>query len=245
MFNAAIREQLQGMDIASRYADITTSFNSIREDSQQMVEWMADGKLDFKERMSMNWMKLRRRSVPDRFNSIRDTYLTVAKSANDQISRENTILEAYHDFRMALKTAEVDAQGVLKVADQALNACKTKLQECSTAVEGYTGTDAAERSKLELSRDEALRAVQDEDKSYQIVKDIADDLKTSYNAAELVFARLQQTHTVKERLYQRSVTFFATNEVVFSGLAATFTAIGGLSEATDDGSYQEGRESRP
>ncbi|MGV3654043.1 MAG: merozoite surface protein 3b, partial [Noviherbaspirillum sp.] len=80
---------------------------------------------------------------------------------------------------------------------------------------------------------EALRTVQDEDKSYQIVKDIADDLKTAYNTAELVFARLQQTHAVKERLYQRAVTFFSTNEVVFTGLSASFTSMAGLSEATN------------
>lgn len=233
VFNAAIRDQLQGMDISTRYADIANSFSSIREDSQKMVEWMADGKMDLQERMAMAWMRMRRGSLPDRFNAIRDTYLDVAKSANDQISRENLILEAYRDFRMALKASEVDAQELLKIAEESLSAKKTELEAASTAVEQYTGSDGAEKARLEMTRDEALRSLQDEDKSFQVVKDIADDLKTSYSAAELVFARLQQTHVVKERLYQRSVTFFATNEVVFTGLAASFTASSGLSEATN------------
>lgn len=229
-FNAAVREQIQGMDISTRYADITNSFNSVREDAEKMSGWIADGRLDFQERIQLGWMKMRRGSIPDRFNDIRSSYLEVAKAANDQIQREDAILEAYRDFRMALKTAEVDAQQVLAVATAALERRKTELDAASKATENVA--DDVARARLELARDEAVRAVQDEDKSYQIVKDIADDLKTSYNTAELVFARLQQTHTLKERIYQRAVTFFSTNEVVFTGLAASFTAMAGLSETT-------------
>jgi hypothetical protein len=231
-FNAAIRDQIQGMDISTRYADISTSFNSIRDDAQQMAEWMADGKLEFQEKIRLAWMKVQRGSVPDRFNEIRNTYLEVAKAANDQIARENTILEAYGDFRMALKDSEVLAQELLLLATSSVEDRKAALQAASTAVEQFVGSNPADRTKLELARDEAVRAVQEEDKSYQIVKDVADDLKTSCNTADLVFARLQQTHSVKERLYQRAITFFSTNEVVFTGLAASFTAMAGLAEAT-------------
>lgn len=231
-FNAAIRDQIQGMEISTRYAAITESFNSIREDAQQMAVWMEDGKLDFSERIQYAWMKMRRGSIPDRFNTIRDEFLSVAKSANDQIGREGIILESYQDFRMALKDGEIAAQEVLKTAQIELDNSKKALSEATAAVEGYAGTDEAERARLEMTRDEAVRALQNEDKAYQIVKDIADDLKTAYNTAELVFARIQQTHTVKERLYQRSITFFSTNEVVFTGLAASFTQSAGLVEAT-------------
>lgn len=232
-FNAAVRDQIQGMEIATRFSDITAAFESIRNDAQQMAEWMADGKIDMKERIQLGWMKMRRGSIPDRFADIRNTYLSVSKSASDQLDRENLILESYRDFRLALKEAEIDAQEVLKIASAALETRKATLQAATAAVESYAGQDAAERSKLELTRDEALRALQNEDKAAQTVKDIADDLKTSYNTAELVFARLQQTHDVKDRLYQRSVTFFSTNEVVFTGLSASFTSMAGLGEATN------------
>lgn len=234
-FNAVVREQIDGMQIATRYADITTRFDSIRDDAQKMVSWMDDGRLDLNEKLQMAWMKVRRGSVPDRFTDIRDSYLDVARSARDQIDREALILEAYRDFRMALKAAEVDAQKLLLIADATVAAKKTNLDDASKAVtpEATANMDAAQRSELELKRDEALRALQDEDRVFQLVKNLADDLKTGYNTAELVFARLQQTHDVKERLYQRSVSFFATNEVVFTGLAASFTAMSGLGEATN------------
>ncbi|AZD06962.1 hypothetical protein C4K26_1544 [Pseudomonas chlororaphis] len=231
VFNASVRDKLQSMDISTRYADIAASFDSIQADAQQMMEWMADGKLQFSERIQLAWLNMRRGSIPDRFEDIRKSYLAVAKSANEQIQLETLILEAYQDYRLAMKTAEVDACEVQKVAQVQLDAGRKTLADAGAALE-VAELEAAERVKLELARDVALRNLQDEDKRYQIITDIADQLKAAYNAAELVFARLSQYHSVKERLYQRAVSFFATNEIVLSGLAAGFTSSGGLAEVT-------------
>ncbi|WP_162094605.1 merozoite surface protein 3b [Pseudomonas chlororaphis] len=231
VFNASVRDKLQSMDISTRYADIAASFDSIQADAQQMMEWMADGKLQFSERIQLAWLNMRRGSIPDRFEDIRKNYLAVAKSANEQIQLETLILEAYQDYRLAMKTAEVDACEVQKVAQAQLDAGRKTLADAGTALE-VAELEAAERVKLELARDVALHNLQDEDKRYQIITDIADQLKAGYNAAELVFARLSQYHSVKERLYQRAVSFFATNEIVLTGLAAGFTSSGGLAEVT-------------
>lgn len=231
VFNASVRDKLQSMDISTRYADIAASFDSIQADAQQMMEWMADGKLQFSERIQLAWLNMRRGSIPDRFEDIRKNYLAVAKSANEQIQLETLILEAYQDYRLAMKTAEVDACEVQKVAQAQLDAGRKTLADAGAALE-VAELEATERVKLELARDVALRNLQDEDKRYQIITDIADQLKAGYNAAELVFARLSQYHSVKERLYQRAVSFFATNEIVLTGLAAGFTSSGGLAEVT-------------
>lgn len=231
-FNSIVREQIAGMDISSRFMDITQSFTSIREDAAAMAGWMDDGRLDTGEKLKLSWMNLRRGSIPSRFNEIRDNYLQVCKSANDQIARETVILEAYLDFRMAMKAAEVDAQQVLALATQAVEQRTRALDDANTQVSAAQSLPAAERSALELRRDEAVRALQDEDKRYQIVKDIADDLKVGYNTAEVVFARINQVHVIKERQYQRMVSFFSTNEVVLTGLAVSFTSNSGLAEAT-------------
>jgi hypothetical protein len=230
VFNAAVRDKLQGMDISTRYADIASSFDSIRTDAEQMMEWMADGKLQFSERIQLAWLNVRRGSIPDRFESIREHYLAVAKSANEQIQLETLILEAYQDYRLAMKSAEVDASEVQKIAQAQMDAGRKALADASAALE-VAGL-AADQAKLELERDVALRNLQDEDKRFQIITDIADQLKAAYGAAELVFARLNQYHAVKERLYQRAVSFFATNEIVLTGLAAGFTSSGGLAETT-------------
>ena len=45
-------------------------------------------------------------------------------------------------------------------------------------------------------------------------------------------ARLMQTTDVKERVYSQAVTFFGTNETVFTALNASFTSLQGLHEGT-------------
>lgn len=231
-FNSMVREQIEGMDISTRFMDITQSFTSIREDAAAMAGWMDDGRLDAMEKIKLTWMNVRRGSIPSRFADIRENYLQVCKSANDQIARESVILESYMDFRMAMKAAEVEAQQVLAIAGEALQQRTQALNEANAQVAAAEGAEPAARAALELSRDEAVRALQDEDKRYQIIKDIADDLKVGYNTAEMVFARINQVHVIKERQYQRMVSFFSTNEVVLTGLAVSFTANSGLAEAT-------------
>ncbi|WP_447735503.1 merozoite surface protein 3b [Pseudomonas shirazensis] len=232
LFNQTVREQIAGMDISDRYMNVTDSFTSIREDAAAMASWMDDGRLDTLERLKMGWMHMVRGSIPSRFEDIRKHYLDVSAAASDQISRESQILESYTDFRLAMKTAEVDAQEVLTLAAKSLQQRTEALDAANVSVTAAEGAEPARRAALELSRDEAVRALQDEDKRYQIIKDIADDLRVGYNTAEMVFARISQVHVVKERQYQRMVSFFATNEVVLTSLAVSFTANKGMAEAT-------------
>src|SRR6185503_11001716 len=115
----------------------------------------------------------------------------------------------------------------------ALTVAKEKLNQAADAVGNFAGTDPAERAKLELVRDEVLRQTQDEDKRYQISKDISDNLTISYSTSEVIMARLMQTTNAKERVYQQSVSFFSTNETVFTALSASFTGLFGLHESTE------------
>lgn len=231
-FNNMVREQIEGMDVSTQFMDITGSFTSIREDAAAMASWMDDGRLDTMERLKLTWMNMRRGSIPSRFEDIRKHYLEACKAANEQIARENAILEAYMDFRLAMKTAEVSAQEVLAVAQESLARRSQELEAANRAVSSTEELPAAERAALELKRDVAVRELQNEDKRFQIIKDIADDLRVGYNTAEMVFARISQVHIVKERQYQRMMSFFSTNEIVLTSLAVSFTASQGMAEAT-------------
>src|SRR5262249_31386152 len=159
-----------------RYEGITTAFNSIRDDAKGMVEQYADGKLSTMERVSNVWMKMTRGDIAHRFGKIKQLYLDVQKDSKVQIDKEHTILEAYADFRGAMKQSEVMALDVLKTAEAKLEAAKKVVTDAAAAVAGYSGTDAAARADLELKRDEALRALQAEEKRYQISKDLSDNI---------------------------------------------------------------------
>ena len=232
LFNDIVREQVQAMEIGERYEEITSAFNSIRDDAKSMVDQVEDGRLDTFERMGNVWMKVTRGDIATRFDKIKQTYLDVTTSTQDQIQREQKILAAYQDFRGALKQSEVLALEVLKTAEGRLDAAKAQVDEAMTAVEAYQVKDMAERARLEMARDEKVRALQNEDKRYQIAKDLSDNLTISYNTSEVVMARLMQTTNAKERVYAQAVSFFSTNEVVLTALTASFTGMFGLHEAT-------------
>lgn len=231
-FNEVVREQISEMSIGQRYEEITKQFNSIRDDAKAMVDQISDGKIDMFERATTAWMKIARGDISTRFDKIRDVYVAVAKDTKTNIEREHTILEAYLDFRGALKQAEVSALEVLKIAEARLEAAKGELAKAGDAVKAYAGTDLAERAKLELFRDEKLRAMQAEDGRYQVAKDLADNLTIGYNTSEVIMARLTQTTSAKERVYQQAVSFFTTNESVLTALKASFTGMFGLHEST-------------
>ena len=232
VFNDVVREQVSGITVGERYEGINTAFNSIRDDAKALVDQYADGKISTMERLSNAWMKMTRGDIASRFGKIKTLYLDVQKETKNQIEREHMILEAYMDFRGAMKQSEVLALDVLKVAEGKLEAAKDKMKIASDAVAGYAGTDAAERAQLELARDEELRRLQTEEKRYQIAKDLSDNLTVGYNTSEVIMARLVQTTNAKERIYAQSVSFFGTNEVVLTALTATFTGMHGLHEST-------------
>jgi hypothetical protein len=232
VFNDVVRRQTEAVEIGQRYQQIAQSFDSIRDDAKGMVDQLADGTIDFRERVANVWMKLSRGDVADRFDRIRDVYLDVSRATKDQIARETVVLDAYRDFRGALKQAEVLALEVLEKAQARLDAARAELKRAADAVSGFQGSAIAERAKLELARDEQLRRTQDEEKRYQIAKDLSDNLTVGYNTSEVIMARLMQTTNAKERVYMQAVTFFSTNDSVLTALKASFTGLFGLHEST-------------
>ncbi len=231
-FNDIVRSEVAGMNVAERYDGITAAFDSIRDDARSLVDQYADGKVSTMERISNVWMKMTRGDIASRFGKIKELYLEVARDTQDQVQRETRILEAYRDFRGALKQSEVLALEVLKTAEGKLDAAKSMVGAAVDKVTAFTGDDAAERARLELDRDEALRALQKEEKRYQVAKDLSDNITIGYNTSEVIMTRLVQTTTAKERVYAQAVSFFGTNETVLTALTATFTGMHGLHEST-------------
>ena len=230
-FNELVRTKIEDIKVGHRYAEIAELFNTIREDSKNMVDQLQDGKISFGEKFSNLWMKLSRGTPHDRFEKIADTYKDVCKDTREQLDIENDVMEAYIDFRFAIKEAEVLAQELLEIQKETVGAKKVTFEEAGKASEN-SKAEGAEKSKLQLKRDEAMESFNKEDRSYQLIKDVAEDLKVAYNVGETLITKLKQTHDVKDRVYRRAVSFFTTNEHVFTILDTVYTSQHGLHEAT-------------
>ncbi len=231
-FNALVRENVESIQIGNRYMDIAQMFDSVREDSKRLIGQLDDGRISGTEKVSNWWMKIRRGTPSDRFEQIVEVYGDVAKDTKDALKSEESILDGYIDFRFALKEAEVLSRELLDTHAPILEAAKNGLATAQDALDNYTGTDEGGKSKLELSRDEARHRYEEEDETYQLLKDIAENLEIGYDVGETLITKLKQTHDVKERVYRRAVTFFTTNEHVFTILGTVYTSQHGLHEVT-------------
>ncbi|WP_442485393.1 cell surface protein [Aeoliella sp. SH292] len=231
-FNQLVRDNVENINVGNRYLDISQMFDSIREDSKRLIGQLDDGKIGFGEKMSNVWMNLRRGTPHARFEKIVDVYQDVCKDTKDQLEREQEIMDGYIDFRFALKEAEILSRELLEQQLPNLEKAKQTLADAQQAVSDYTGDDESQKSRLELQRDEAHDAWKREDRVYQLCKDIAENLAIGYDVGETLITKLRQTHEVKDQVYRRAVTFFTTNEHVFTILGTVYTSQQGLHEAT-------------
>ena len=229
-FNEVAREQVGAMELGTRYIAIAKAFDSIVEDAKVMLEQLDDGTLSWKEKMRNVGMKLTRGSIHSRFMKIRGDFDGINRSTKDQLDREKVIMDAYLDFRGALKEAEILSARMLKTQEATLETARQDFAEKAAAT--TTVTDDEARAKAQLARDEAQRLFQTEERRFDRIKKIADNLRLSYNVGETIMARLAQTHSAKESVYDQSVVFFTTNDNVFTSLDSALTSQAGLHEST-------------
>jgi hypothetical protein len=112
-FNQLVRDNVESINIGTRYLEITQMFDSIREDSKMLIRQLDDGKFSLGEKAQNLWMRIRRGTPSARFDKIADVYKAVAADTKNQLDRELSIMDAYIDFRFALKEAEVLSREVL------------------------------------------------------------------------------------------------------------------------------------
>ncbi len=231
-FNRLVRENTAETKLGNRFQDIAQSFGYIREDCELMIQQLADGKIDWKERMQNALRQLRRGTPHSQFEKIRDKFQSVFMDSKKQIEREEVVLKAYETFRLALSEGEIAASELAKQQLGIREQARTNLVEASKQLDAYSGQEETERKRLQLSRDEADRAFVQEDRRYQLLLDLAENLKVGYNVGEAILLKFRQTHGVKTEVYRKATVFFTTCEHVLTSLDATITAQKGLHEGT-------------
>lgn len=231
-FNALVRDNVENITVGNRYLDISQMFDSIREDSKTLIRQLDDGKISTTEKMQNWWMRMRRGTPSQRFEKIVDVYKDVSADTKNQLNREQAIMDGYIDFRFAVKGAEALARDLLAKQTDILEAAKKKLADAQAACDAQSKEGKQVDTRLELARDEAKDQMDKADSKYQLCKDIAENLSVGYDVGETLVTKLKQTHDVKDRVYRRAVTFFTTNEHVFTILGTIYTSQFGLNEVT-------------
>ena len=232
-FNELVRDNVKEMSAGTRYEDITDKFTTIREDLAKMVGQIQDGKYSTPEKLRNAWMKLMRGSTKKRFDKICDLFEGVNEDLDEQLDHETAILEGYANVRLAMAEAKVLAAEVKEKQEGTLEDSKAALEAAQKAVDAYTSAEGADKDRLVLDRDKAMMAWQTEDRRYQLLKDVYEQMQVGMSGSQALASRLQQSHGVKTQLYSRGVTFFDTNEIVYTMMSATYTSEQGLHEGTE------------
>jgi len=163
--------------------------------------------------------------ITQSFNSIRDDAKSMVKQVEDgKVDTFERISNAWMKVTRGDIASRFD-----KIKWET---AKETLASSNETLNAFSGEDMTERAKLELARDEKVRELQAAENRYQVAKDISDNLTVSYNTSEVIMARLNQTTSAKQRVYQQAITFFGTNESVLTALTASFTGLFGLHEST-------------
>jgi hypothetical protein len=232
VFSAMASKEISQMTFSDRQKEISENFKSIIEDMKNMVGQAERGSLSIGERFGNVYMKISRGDVAYRFDLNQKTFKDVLKDSIDQIAREKKVLEAYIDYRGALKEAEVLTYELMQTAEGLLEAAKKTAADANAAVLAAAAADPAERAKLELARDEAQRLQTAAEARWQSAKRQSENLSTSYNVADLTFKRLEQITNIKQEGVDEGSAFFSTNKIAFTALKVTMTGFIGLHELT-------------
>lgn len=233
-FNEVVRTQLDQSTAGDRYVKIAKDFNSIRADSKRMIDQIEDGKLSIGDRLSNSWMMVTRGPINKRFNSIRNNVALIHRSSEDEIARMDAIAKGYVEARGGLGEARILA---VDIRDRAKEDLANKQAELAEAQEKFkaaqeAGNDLRATAELELQRDNAMQAVRETERLYQISEDLYNNLSISYNTGDVIMGRIQQAHDVHDRVFAQSVMFFKTNESVLTALSASFSQLRSLHETT-------------
>lgn len=231
-FDDVVANQISQINFSNRYDDIVKRFDSIRDDSKRLVTQAERSAPTIGDRVSNVVMKLTRGDISDRFDSIKKTFNEVIADVGGQVERERNILEAYSDFRASIKEAEIIAHEVVEKLDVELKDAQKIFADKMALLEKASDASAQDKSRLELERDEAQRAVKAVEDRWQIATDFANNLQVSYSVTEVTMAKLAESHMAKDRLYKQGVVFMNTNSTVLTALKATYTGLLGLHEAT-------------
>ncbi|MFZ5955504.1 MAG: hypothetical protein ACOYT4_03690 [Nanoarchaeota archaeon] len=231
-FDTYIINNTQQMHVDDRFNQITQHFQLIREDAKMLREHQSDHHISLSEKIKEKAVEFKRGTIPDRMQKIKEIYSGVCKDTQAQINIVSNILEAYLDFRTAIKQSEGIACELKEFQKSKLEQAKENLKSAQNLLENYKEENQQKKIEFEIARDNAIRTAKVEENKYNLLEQIAQHLGTAYQIEEVGIQKVEQTNSVKKQIYMKAVAFYETNKPVLSIMGLALTTEEGLFEAT-------------
>lgn len=237
-FNEVARKSSENIKLNDHYAEMATLFDSIEKDAVFLLEFMEKPRSRFEEFVK-NWRtelgRRRRGTLHERFDRIQTIAQEAFAHTEDQVMRERAILEAYHEFQMAIKISLLlieKIKGTLKSEQEKSVEVLRTAQAQVEALADRTETTSIDKMEVEIGRDDALKKVEWWNRQYMGLETLGHHLSNSIAYGEIIKMRQQQVMEAKEHVWRHSASFLSTNAWVFTGLQTTLKSTLELNQST-------------
>lgn len=235
-FDQLVANNLKSMNVGERYNDIRENFETILKDLERKLKG-ADGSQNMGsklvERIQNKLVLWRRGSVKDRYDKIKVISESVFADSDSQIKHEQAIIEAYRDYREALRDSGTLAKIIKERAAMARDSFKDEytslVDQLKEAQDSNAETLAV--ALLQQQVDDIKRQFDAADRRHEIASSLEQKLTTTYGISDAVMTRYTQTAEVRERLQREAALYYSVNSGVMTTLMATFQQL----EATNEG----------
>lgn len=236
-FDQLVSDNLRQMNVGERHNEIAENFESIIKDLERKIRG-ASGEANvgrkWVDKIQDKLIAWKRGDIKERFEKIKVAYESVYADSDQQIVHEIAILDAYRDYREALRDSMYIAESLKLKATEARDQAGERLKEIKGKMEALPD-DATlmEQGPVQIEMDEAQRAFEQLDRRQDIAASLHEKLTISYTVSEAVMTRYAETTKIRENVQRQSSIFYTTNNGVMNVLKATILQLEGTVESAE------------
>lgn len=235
-FDQLVADNLNSMNVGERYNDIRQNFESIIKDLERKLKGAESEKVTPKwfERLQNSLSTWRRGSINDRYNKIKVISNAVFADTETQINHEKAIIDAYSNYREALRDSTTIALLIKEKVTADRDELKAELTKCLEALTAAqeAGSDTLTIAALQQQFDEVKKDYDYADRRQEIASSLEQKLTTTYGISEAIMTRYTQTSEVRERLQREAALHYSVNAGVMTTLMATYHQLESMNENT-------------
>lgn len=236
-FDQLVSDNLRQMNVGERHNEIAENFESIIKDLERKIRG-ASGESNvgrkWVDKIQDKLIAWKRGDIKERFEKIKVAYESVYADSDQQIVHEIAILDAYRDYREALRDSMYIAESLKLKATEARDQAGERLKDVKEKMEALP-EDATlmEQGPVQIEMDEAQRAFEQLDRRQDIAASLHEKLTISYTVSEAVMTRYAETTKIRENVQRQSSIFYTTNNGVMNVLKATILQLEGTVESAE------------
>lgn len=236
-FDQLVSDNLKEMNVGERHSEIAENFESIIKDLERKIRNASGGSnvgRKWVDKIQEKLITKFRGSMTERFEKINVASEAVFADSDQQIKHERAILDAYADYREALRDSMYIAEDLKNKATAARDEAGERLRKAKENLEAVpSDASVMQQAPAQIAMDEAQREFEKMDRRQDLAASLHEKLTISYTVSEAVMTRYAETTKVRENVQNQASIFYTTNKGVMNVMKATIVQLEGTLESAE------------